>query len=498
MHLATLVEMIESGYPDRVLVGGGPGMPLDGSDIGDTVRRGATTLAGYSSVVYVGENQARLPCLVLSAVWAGVPFVPLNYRLEDSALQCLIAAQDNSVVIADRRSASRLGQRATIIDDWLRGLTTSPPRHEPADNPDEVAILLHTSGTISAPKAALLRHRHLMAYLLGSVEFGSAGPDEAALVAVPPYHVAGMANMLSNLYAGRRLVYLPRFSAESWLRTARAEGITHAMVVPTMLARIVDHLGGATAELPALRSLSYGGAKVSERVIRDALAAFPDTDFVNAYGLTETASTIAVLGPDDHRAAVAAEAPEIARRLASAGRVLPTVDVEIRDEAGEAVPLGVRGILHVRGDQISGEYATGSLLDAGGWFCTRDQAMVDEDGFLFIDGRADDTIIRGGENIAPAEIEEVLLGHPLVAGACVVGIPDEVWGQRILAAVVPASGATLTAEEIQSTVRERLRGSKTPDLVVFRESLPHTETGKLLRRVVAAEVAATKPSLVQS
>src|SRR5262249_53094981 len=152
-----------------------------------------------------------------------------------------------------------------------------------------------TSGTTSAPKQALLRHRHLMAYLLGTVEYASAGEDEAVLIAVPPYHIAGMANLLSNLFAGRRLVYLDHFDAAHWLDVARAEGITHAMVVPTMLSRIVDAIDDGGPAPTQLRSLSYGGSKISARVLERALGRFPTTGFVNAYGLTETASTIAVL-----------------------------------------------------------------------------------------------------------------------------------------------------------------------------------------------------------
>ncbi len=182
-----------------------------------------------------------------------------------------------------------------------------------------------------------------MADLLGSVEFGGAGEDEAVLVSVPPYHVAGMANMLSNNFAGRRPVYLRAFDPVVWLDVVRSERITNAMVVPTMLSRLVDAIGDEPADLPTLRSLSYGGAKVSERVLLAALRLLPDTGFVNAYGLTETASTIAVPGPEDHRAAVESDDPVVKRRLSSAGQVLPLVEIEIRDELEAPVRDGERG-----------------------------------------------------------------------------------------------------------------------------------------------------------
>jgi acyl-CoA synthetase (AMP-forming)/AMP-acid ligase II len=387
-----------------------------------------------------------------------------------------------------RRRASPDAPQWCSTNGWLR-CPPNPKRFDPPFDDDEVAIVLYTSGTTSEPKSALLRHRHLMAYLLGSVEFGGAGEDEAVLVSVPPYHIAGMANMLSNLFAGRRIVYLPHFDPHTWLKLVEAERVTHAMVVPTMLARIVDALDGAPADVSSLRSLSYGGAKVSERVLRRALHSFPNTGFVNAYGLTEKASAIAVLGPDDHRAAITSADPAVQRRLTSAGRMLPMVEIDIRGADDRSVTPGQVGVIHLRGEQVSGEYATGSTLDAAGWFCTRDRGWLDDDGYLFIEGRADDTIIHGGENIAPAEIEEVLLAHPDVAEACVIGVPDDEWGQRIVAAVVRRPGASVTGEQLRDAVRHELRGSKTPDTIVFRESLPHTDTGKLLRRIVSQEFA---------
>jgi len=159
--------------------------------------------------------------------------------------------------------------------------------------------------------------------------------------------------------------------------------------------------------------------------------------------------------------------------------------------AGEACPRGVVGDVLVRGDQVSGEYVGGAAADPTGWFPTRDRGYLDPDGYLFIEGRSDDTIIRGGENIAPAEIEEALLRHPAVKDCAVVGIPDPEWGQRIVAAVTLAPGEPATPEDLRAWVRERLRGSKTPDLIEIRDELPYTPTGKLLRREVRASFAAT-------
>lgn len=481
--------MVESGFDERILLGEESGS-VTGADLGRLVRSGASTLTGFSALVYVGENHGLLPVALFAAAWAGVPFVPVNYRLEDGQLNALVARQSGALVLADAATATRLVTSSTVLtfDEWLTALPSEHLEVEAAFDDDAVAVILYTSGTTSEPKSALLRHRHLMAYLLGSVEFGGAEEEEAVLVAVPPYHIAGMANMLSNTFAGRRLVYLRAFDPSVWLETVRRQRITHAMVVPTMLARIVDSLNGELAAVPTLRSLSYGGAKISERVLRDALRLFPATGFVNAYGLTETASTIAVLGPEAHRAAVESDDPHIRRRLSSAGQVLPMVEIEIRGDDDMPVAVGESGIIYLRGDQISGEYSTGSLLDSQGWFCTRDKGFIDAEEYLFIEGRADDTIIRGGENIAPAEIEEILLMHPGVAQVCVVGIVDDTWGQRIVAAVVLRSDQSASEEELRDLVREHLRGSKTPERIIFRTELPHTETGKMLRRLVQQEL----------
>ncbi|MET0909139.1 MAG: long-chain fatty acid--CoA ligase, partial [Ilumatobacteraceae bacterium] len=462
-----MLDMVESGCGDRPLLGTGDEL-LTGADLARLARAGGTTLTGHGALVYVGESHPHLPVALFAAASAGVPYVPINYRLEDGQLLDLIGNQPEALVLTDAATAPRLadlersdGQGAGVVvrtfDDWLAALPDDPEPLEPRWDDDEVAVVLYTSGTTSAPKAALLRHRHLMAYLLGSVEFASASPDDTVLVAVPPYHVAGVANLLSNLFAGRRLVFMRNFEPGAWLDTVRTEHVTNAMVVPTMLARIVAALDGAPSDTPSLRTLSYGGSKVSERVLREAIEAFPTTGFVNAYGLTETASTIAVLGPDDHRAAMSSDDPAIQARLSSAGKVLPSIEVEVRDELDQPLAVGETGMLFLRGEQISGEYATGSLLDDAGWFCTRDHGWVDADGYLFIEGRADDTIIRGGENIAPAEFEEVLLAHPAVEEACVVGIPDDEWGQRVEAAVVLRAGTSTSADELREAVRAALR-----------------------------------------
>jgi acyl-CoA synthetase (AMP-forming)/AMP-acid ligase II len=242
-----------------------------------------------------------------------------------------------------------------------------PAATSPIADPDDIAILLFTSGTTGDPKAAVLRHRHLASYVISTVEFMGADEDEAALVSVPPYHVAGISAAVTGVYAGRRVCYLPNFTPEGWVALARDEAVTQAMVVPTMLGRILDVIERDGERLPQLRHLSYGGGRMPVPVIERALSLLPHVDFVNAYGLTETSSTIAVLGPEDHRVALASDDPAVRRRLGSVGRPLPTLDVEIRDAGGVPVPVGAAGEIFVRGERspASTSGATTSSRTAG-------------------------------------------------------------------------------------------------------------------------------------
>jgi acyl-CoA synthetase (AMP-forming)/AMP-acid ligase II len=492
MNLLLLLDMAAAGRGDAAAVEAGSDR-LTAQELLAGAWGAAELVGDSDALVYVGTNGLAVPLALFGAAAAGVPFVPLNYRLGDEQLHDLLAPLGRATVVAEGDTASALAARGHHVVDTARFVATAREGvasiGDVPDDADSPAVLLYTSGTSAAPKAAVLRHRHLTSYVIGTVEFGAADESEAVLVSVPPYHVAGLANLISNLYLGRRIVYLPQFDADAWVATVRSERITHAMVVPTMLARICDALDAAGGGLPSLRAISYGGARTPATVLQRAMTLLPDVDFTNAYGLTETSSTIAVLGPDDHRAARGGDEIAIVR-LSSAGRVLPTVEVEVRGDDGGPVAAGEPGDIWVRGEQVSGEYAGSSALDAGGWFPTRDRGWVDADGYLFIEGRSDDTIIRGGENIAPAEIEEVLLRHPDIEQCAVVGLPDDEWGQRIAAVVVCRSGRALDATTVQDFAREALRSSKTPDLVTFADALPFTETGKLLRRVVVSDLIA--------
>jgi acyl-CoA synthetase (AMP-forming)/AMP-acid ligase II len=474
MNVAMLLEMAAEGFGERTAFGS-----RDGGMTYGELRECAQAVAAHlattdaHALAVVEETSELVPAALFGAAWAGVSYAPVNYRLPDEARHELLHRL-RPAVIAD---ASWLG---------LPHATRSYP-----DAPSRPAVLLFTSGTSAEPKAAVLEHEQLLAYQLNTVEFASAGDEEAVLLAVPPFHIAGVTAVLSSTYAGRRIVPLARFSAEDWLELATTECITHAFVVPTMLARIVHVLDAdPSARPPALRHLAYGGARMPAPVLERALHLLPETGFVNAYGLTETSSTVSVLGPDEHRTAVTSEDPVVRARLASAGRPVPGIEVRIVDGGGGDVPVGVVGEITLRGPQVSGDYVGhGPQRDVDGWLRTGDLGRVDQDGYLFVEGRGDDTIIRGGENLAPAEIEDTLLSHGAVAAAAVVGVPDEEWGERVVAMVSLRPGASADEEELRRFVHGHLGTMKTPELIAIRDELPQTATGKILRRRVRAELS---------
>ena len=491
MNIATILDMAAEAFGERMAVACGDSRYTYGELREAACRAAAAIKASKAAyVALLDVNSPAAPVAIFAAAYAVVPYVPLNYRLTKPEINELVERVAPAYLVTSADYARLLEPRAgvTVVD---RAAFLSLPEAdggmpEIGDDPRAVAVQLFTSGTTGKPKAAILRHENLMSYIVGTVEFASAEEDDAIVVTVPPYHIAGISAVLSSTYACRRMVQLEGFDAKAWLGACREHKVSNAFLVPTMLQRIVDHLGetGEGANLPALRALAYGGGKMPLSTIQKAMQLLPHVDFTNAYGLTETSSTIAVLGPEDHRAAASSSDPAVRRRLGSVGKP-GAVELEIRDDNGKVLGAEEAGLVFVRGPQVSGEYLQqGSQLDADGWFPTKDRGYLDAEGYLFLDGRADDVIVRGGENISPGEIEDVLLSHPAVADVAVVAMPDEQWGEGVAAAIVLKSGARAEVGELQELVKGKLRSSRVPQKIVFKDALPYNELGKVLRRII--------------
>jgi acyl-CoA synthetase (AMP-forming)/AMP-acid ligase II len=458
-------------------------------------------------VAALDVNSHRYVEAYLAAAALGAPFVPLNYRAKHEELAYLIQAARAGTLflgeryrdVAPRPGHSEFPKRWVLLDGAAGGaedhetLIASAAGEDFAPAPveeEDIAILMFTSGTTSKPKGVNLTHGDFTQYITNGVEMADGSERGAMLMVMPLYHVAGATNVLTCLFSGRKLVLQPQFDPEHWLEAVERERITHSFLVPTMLKRVLDHPAFGRHDLGSLVNLAYGGALMPLPVIREAIRRFPSTTgFVNAFGQTETTSTLSVLGPDDHRIAGSpAEIEAKTRRLASVGRPLPDVEVRIAGESGEALAPGQVGEIWVRtGRLMQGYEGLGRpSLREGGWHATGDMGWLDDGGYLFIAGRKDDMIIRGGENISPAEIESVLHAHPAVDEAAVIGLPDLEWGQRVAAAVVLRPGAHAREDELREFVHQRLAGYKRPELILFLPDLPKTATGKVLKRELPA------------
>lgn len=503
MHTALLLEMASDAAPDRIILGElASGMTLA---LAQARAKAAAAWFGHQpaeNVVYLGLNGPYLPVAVFASGLVGKPFAPINYRLSDEELRKLVARTAPSVAVVDDDMLARVkdvpGVQLLASSEFKKICDDAALQAEelPFTDPD-IGVLLFTSGTTGEPKAAVLRHRNLTSYVISTVEFLGSEEHEASLVSVPPYHIAGISAILTGVYSGRRIVHMPAFTPEGWVALASREKISHAMVVPTMMGRILDIVEARGEKLPHLKALSYGGGRMPQVVIERALKLLPHVDFVNAYGLTETSSTIAVLGPEDHRVAIASSDPNVRRRLGSVGQPLPTLELEIRGPHGEVLGPNQSGEIYVRGDQVSGEYLSKKVIRDDGWFPTNDGGWMDDDGYLYVEGRLDDVIVRGGENMSPGEIEDVLRAHPNVADVAVLGVPDNEWGEKVAAVVVVRNGQP-TTEELAAFVKAQLRSSKTPEVWEFREALPYNDTGKLLRRVLKAELTRSAGELASA
>jgi acyl-CoA synthetase (AMP-forming)/AMP-acid ligase II len=441
-----------------------------------------------------------------AAAKAGLTFLPLNYRAKDAELEYMINTANARVLLFGDRYVElieRIKPRLKVSKLVALGKDTAgaasltdliakaePDESEAEVEDEDISILMYTSGTTSLPKGVQLRFRDFAAYVTANVEMADGTDRGAALVCVPFYHIAGTTAYMTNIWTGRKLIVMPQFDPKTWLEIVQREQVTHAFVVPTMMKQLLDEPGFASTDLSSLTNLAYGGAPMPVQVIRRAIELFPPkVGFVNAYGQTETTSSLTVLGPDDHRlSGTAAEVELKLKRLNSIGKPLPDVEIKVRDDEGKFLPAGEVGEIIIRTPRIMKGYA-GRDDDArlpDGWRATGDLGWLDDEGYVFFAGRKDDMIIRGGENIAPAEIETVLMSHPAVDECAVIGVPSVEWGQTVKAFVVPRKSHQVSEADLTEFCRSRLASFKRPENIEFIEALPKNPLGKILRKDLRA------------
>jgi acyl-CoA synthetase (AMP-forming)/AMP-acid ligase II len=284
------------------------------------------------------------------------------------------------------------------------------------------------------------------------------------------------------------------------MELVETEKVNRAMMVPTMLKQLMEHPDFAKHDLSSLKVITYGAAPMPLEVIKRAIQIFPGVGFINAFGQTETASTVTMLSPEDHMiSGTPEEIEKKLKRLSSIGRPMSDVEMKVIDENGRDLPPNQIGEIIARGPRVMSGYwkdkeKTARTIDKEGWVHTGDMGYQDEDGYFFLSGRTTDMIKRGGELIAPEEVEAVLQGHPKVDEVAVVGIPDEDWGEVPICVCVLKKGETCTAQELMEYCRTNLASYKRPRGVVFCEELPRNPMGKVLKRVLRDQYKDAKPT----
>ena len=506
MNAAEFLSISAAVVPDRVAMAD----PDDSCTYADLQAR-VYRLAHAFKALQVGKgrnvgvmavNSTAFIELFHATATVGATFVPLNYRAKPEELTYMInTAEVNVLFISERyhpllqeiRSSIPGVEHVYALDFQSDDISTLQDlRDQGSDDPifpetddDDPSLVIYTSGTTALPKGVVLTHKAISAFVLNTQgPADPAGEQEINLVSVPLFHIAGATQMIGPIFSGRKLAILPQFDPAAWLATVERERVTHAFVVPTMLKRLMDIDDFDSYDISSLVNITYGAAPMPFEIVRQAIDVF-DCGLMNAYGQTEATGSMTFLGPDDHRLDGTPEENELKlKRLRSVGSPMPDIEVGILGPSGDELPAGEPGEICIAGERIMREYQgrAEETSDAiqGKWLHTGDIGYMDDDNYLFITGRLKDLIIRGGENIAPAEIEQVLEEHPAIREAAVVGMPDVEWGETVLAIVV-GTGVEASQDQLTEFVKSHLASYKAPARYEWVDELPRNHMGKVLK-----------------
>jgi long-chain acyl-CoA synthetase len=388
------------------------------------------------------------------------------------------------VVIGDVGSARWSDPRSVSFEQWIDGCPPEDPGHVgPAD---EISMQLYTSGTTGLPKGVMLTNGNLSTAVAGAYHTFNISDNTVSLVAMPLFHIGGSGWALCGMSRGGRSIILRDVDPDLLLRLIAAEHITEMFLVPAVLMVLLATPSLATTDLSSVRLIFYGASPISEDVLVKCMAAF-GCGFSQVYGMTETTGAIVSLAFEDHD-------PDGPRRslLRSAGKPLDSVEIRIVDpDTAKAVQAGEVGEVQTRSAYNMAGYwrkpdETASTIDSGGWLRTGDAGYFDDEGYLYLHDRIKDMIVSGGENIYPAEVENVLLSHPAVIDAAVIGVPDPKWGETVKAVVVVAPATEMNESDLIAHCRANLAHYKCPTSVDTAAALPRNPSGKILKRELRA------------
>ncbi len=417
----------------------------------------------------------------------------VEYIVNDAAAKVFVVGQDFVPVLEaiadDLRGVETIlviggHERYLDYDEWVAAHEPLDP-HTPSGH-DDVAFQLYSSGTTGRPKGVMLSNDNFFGLLPLVREMWELDADSVNLVAMPLFHIGGGGWAVAGMYTGARSVIMRDLDPAALIGLIPAHGITHAFLVPAVLQFMLIVPGAADADYSSLKTVVYGASPISEEVLAGSVAMLK-CKFWQAYGLTETTGAIANLAPEDHDAG----GPK-RHLLRSCGKAGPGVELRIVDpDSRDDVPTGEVGEIWIRSPQVmkgywNNEAATREAIDDDGWFRSGDAGFLDADGYLFIHDRVKDMIVSGGENVYPAEVENVLMGHPAIADVAVIGVPHERWGETAKAVVVAAGGAEVDADDVIGYARERLARFKCPTSVDVVDALPRNPSGKVLKKDLRA------------